>query len=219
MENKITFDFTKLSVVPIDNLRANSWNPKDKDTKEFADVKASIQGNGLRGFIVVRDNPIDNSPFEIIDGEQKWRACKELGFDKVVIYNEGKVEDKKAQELTLWWQVQVKFNELSLAKLVSSMIEQFGEINVPYDEDKIAEMQELVKFDWDNYKKSSTMPPSMPEGEMLKTFMVQVTITQLDIINQALNKARKAADGEITDSKALEFVCAEYINSIEGTVN
>ena len=218
MENKITLDFTKLSVVPIDEVRVNSWNPKDKDTKEFDDIKASIQENGLRGFIVVRENLIEKSPYEIIDGEQRWRACKELGFDKVVIYNEGKLEDKKAQELTLWWQVQVEFNELSLAKLVSGMIEQFGEISTPYDDKKIAEMQELAKFSFDNYKKTSTIPPSMPEGEMLKTFMVQLTTTQLDIVNQALDRAKKAADSEITDSKALEFVCIEFINMPEGTI-
>lgn len=220
MENNITLDFTKLSVVPIDEVRPNPWNPKDKDTKSFADVKASIQENGLRGFIVVRDNPIEGSPFEIIDGEQRWRACKELGFEKVAIYNEGKVDDQRAQELTLWWQVQVEFNELSLAKLVSQMIEQFGEIKTPYDEKKIAEMQELAKFSFDSYTKTNTTPPTMPEGEMLKTFMVQITTSQYDIVSQALNKAKDQAkehDGnnEITDSKALEFVCIEYINQSE----
>lgn len=220
MENNITLDFSKLAVVPIDQVRPNSWNPKDKDTKSFADVKASIAENGLRGFIVVRDNPIEGSPYEIIDGEQRWRACKELEFDKVVIYNEGQVADKKAQELTLWWQVQVEFNELSLAKLVSKMITDFGDIKTPYDEKKIAEMQELAKFSFDDYTKTGTTPPVMPEGEMLKTFTVQVTTSQYDVISQALNKARDVAkehDGntEITDSKALEFVCIEYINQAE----
>ena len=220
MENNITLDFSKLSVVPIDQVRPNPWNPKDKDTKSFADVKASIAENGLRGFIVVRDNPIEGSPYEIVDGEQRWRACKELEFDKVVIYNEGKISDQRAQELTLWWQVQVEFNELSLAKLVSKMITDFGDIKTPYDEKKIAEMQELAKFSFDDYTKTGTTPPQMPEGEMLKTFTVQVTTSQYDVISQALNKARDVAkehDGntEITDSKALEFVCIEYINQSE----
>lgn len=218
MENNISIDFTKLLVVPIDEVRANPWNPKDKDTKEFNDVKASIEANGLMSFIVVRDNPIEGSPYEIIDGEQRWRACKELGFDKVAIYNEGKVDEKKAKELTIWWQTQVDFNELSLAKLVSGMIEEFGSINSPYTEKTIAEMQELAKFSFENYTKTSTKPPEMPDSEMLKTFMVQVTTTQYDIISQALDKARKAVgeDTEITDSKALELVCAEYINTPDG---
>jgi len=226
-ENKtnIQLDFTKLSVVAIDQVRANTWNPKDKDTKEFADIKASIKENGLRGFIVVRENPIENSLYEIIDGEQRWRACKEEGFDKVVIYNEGKVEDKKAQELTLWWQVQVQFNELSLAKLITKMVADFGEIHTPYSEKKLQEMKELASFSFDQYKKTSTTPPMMPEppkGELLKSFMIQVTEGQYNIIQQALAKAKEIAKNEgaeITDSRALEFVCIEYINSSDTSIN
>lgn len=222
MENQtnIQLDFEKLLVVPIDEVRPNTWNPKDKDTKEFQDVKASIAENGLRGFIVVRENQKDNSKYEIIDGEQRWTACKELGFEKIVIYNEGVVDDKKAKELTLWWQVQVQFNELSLAKLVASMIEEFGEITSPYNEKKIKEMQELAKFNFDEYSKTNTTPPTMPTTDMLQTFTVQVTKDQYEIISRALDKAREMAkqedaNTEITDSRALEFVCIEFINQSE----
>ncbi len=220
MNNEITLDFKKLSVVSIDQLRPNTWNPKDKDTKEFNDVKASIEANGLRGFIVVRENPKDNVQYEIIDGEQKWTACKELGFEKVAIYNEGLVSDQAAQELTLWWQVQVPFNEMSLAKLVSKMIDQFGSINTPYDEKKIAEFQELAKFDFNNYSKHSTKPPEMPTGDLMKTFMVQVNKDAYEVIIQAINKAKKQAkessSGEVTDGRALEFVCVEYLDQADG---
>lgn len=226
MENNITLDFTKLLVVPIEQVQANTWNPKDKNTKQYQDVKASIVENGMRGFIVVRERPDlktepDVMKYEIIDGEQRFTACGELGFEKVPIYNEGIVDDRKAKELTLWWQTQVEFNELSLAKLVNSMIEEYGEITSPYNEKKIAEFQELANFSFDHYKKTDSTPPAMPEGELLKTFSVQVTTSQHDIIQMALLKARKAYESteDIMDGKALELVCAEYINAPEGSVN
>lgn len=218
MDKQITLDFTKLSVVDINQVRPNSWNPKDKDTKEFADVKASIQENGLRGFIVVRDNPSDGSLYEIIDGEQRWRACSELGFEKVVIYNEGAMDNKKAQELTLWWQVQVQFNELSLAKMITGMISEFGVINSPYSEKRIQEMKELAQFNFDNYKQTSTTPPP-PSGELLQTFMVQLTTSQFEVVNKALEKARKASEMDISNGRALEFIAIEYLNAPDGTVN
>jgi hypothetical protein len=225
MDNKITLDFTKLIVVPIEQVHANTWNPKDKDTKQYQDVKASIIENGMRGFIVVREREdlIGEDglmQYEIIDGEQRFTACSELEFDKVPIYNEGLVADKRAKELTLWWQTQVDFNELSLAKLVTSMIEQYGEITSPYTEKKIAELQELAKFSFDSYQKTDTTPPKMPEGELLKTLSFQVTTSQHDIIQAALSKVRKAYTGEldIMDGKAFELICAEYLNAPEGSI-
>lgn len=221
MDQEITLDPKKLDVIPIDSVRPNPWNPKDKDTKEFEEVKASIKANGLRGYIVVRTNSGQNpevDKYEIIDGEQRWRACKELNFQKVIVYNEGIVDDKRAKELTLWWDVHVEKNELSYAKLIASMIEQYGTIKTSLDEKKIVEMQELAKFNFDDYKKNATTPPP-PIGELLKTFMIQLTNSQYDIVQQALEKAKKASGTDITDSKALEFVCAEYINAPKGTVN
>lgn len=220
MSNEITLDPTKIDVVAIDSVRANTWNPKDNDTKEFLDVKESIRLKGLRGFIIVREKPIEGSKYEIIDGEQRWRACKELGFEKIIIYNEGEVSDKEAIELTVTWQAQVPFNELSIAKLVTTSIEKFGEFQSYFSEQKIKEMQELAKFDFEAYKNNAIIaPPPQQSGELLKSFMVQVTSSQYDIIQQALGKAKKASEAEITDSKALEFVCAEYLNALEGTVS
>lgn len=216
MENNLQLDFKKLEVVDLAQVRPNTWNPKDQNTKEYREVLESIRLNGLKGFISVRENPNNDSKFEIIDGEQRWRACKELAYTKIIIYNEGKVEDKKAKELTLWWQTQAPFNEISLAKMVASMVKEFGEIQTPYTEKRLEELKNLANFNWDKYKPAdNTTPP--PVGELLKSFMVQVTTSQYDIIQQALDKAKKEAKKEgnidITDSKALEFVCAEYINS------
>jgi hypothetical protein len=221
MENKIAIDLSKLQVVPIEQVRPNSWNPKDKDTKEYQDVKASIERKGLYGFIIVRENEKDGVPFEIIDGEQRYTACKELGYEKILIYNAGVVDDRTAQEDTIWMQVQAPFNELSLAKLISKMVEDYGSISTPYSQKKIEEMQELAKFSFDKYTQTSTKPPQMPSGDLLKTFSVQMPSDKYDILQNALDKARKAVkeespDLDVNDARALEFVCVEYLNQAEG---
>lgn len=212
-DTKITIDPKKLQVVDIKLVRPNTWNPKDKDTDEYKQVFASIKENGLMGFIVVRDNPQGESLYEIIDGEQRWNSCVEQDYTQIVIYNEGTVDDRRARELTVWWQAQVPFNKLSLAKMVTNMIEAYGDIHSYFNEKELADMQKLAKFNWDQYKPAASPPP--PIGELMKNFMVQVTASQLDIIQQALEKARKVSGEDITDSKALEFICVEYLTNPE----
>jgi len=86
--------------VPIDQVRPNTWNPKDKNTEEYEKVKLSIQKR-IRQPIIVRET--DTNSYEIIDGEQRWTACKELAFENVLVYNEGKVSDQEARELTIFF--------------------------------------------------------------------------------------------------------------------
>lgn len=203
-------DPTKILSVDIDSVRPNSWNPKDKDTKEFANVLASIKRHGMMNFIPVREN----NGYEIIDGEQRWRACKELGYTKMLIYNEGAVDDLRAKELTVWWQVQVPWNDLSLAKMITDMLEQYESIAVPFDEAELERMKKLAKFDFEQYSKDNMLTPP-PTADLLQNFMVQVTKDQFEVIRQALNKAIKDSGKEILDSEALEFVCASYLATPE----
>lgn len=215
MSNQLKLDFTKLKVVDINSIRPNEWNPKDRDTKEYQDVKRSIQVNGLKGFIVVREKTVDDCLYEIIDGEQRWTACKELGFTKIVIYNEGIVADKFAKELTLWWQVQVPFNETSLAKLVTNIVNEYGGIDTFYSTEELDHFREVTKF-VEDFSSLSTKPPQMGDNEVLQSFMVQMTTEQYDMLQQALQKVKDIADEEgldISDGRALELMCAEYITS------
>jgi hypothetical protein len=143
---KINFDQKKLKVVTIDEVRPNSWNPKDKNTVEYEKVKTSIQQHGQIQPIVVREN----KGYEIIDGEQKWTACKELGFKEVLVYNEGKMGDKEAKELTIAFQQQVPFNDLSLAKLVNEMVISYGEeLKIPYTELELKNIESTANYDFD----------------------------------------------------------------------
>jgi hypothetical protein len=205
MEQNITLDPAKLSVVLIDKIRPNTWNPKDKDTEEYKKIIESIKLKGQRQAIIVREN----NGFEIIDGEQRWRACKELGFEKVIVYNEGVMDDKSAQELTLWYQVQVPFNEIALAQMVVKMVTDFNDANTPYPPEKIEEMKELIKFDWDKYK-TGTMPPN-EVGVEIKTLVVPMTNEQYKIIQDAFQKVRSESDGEISDARCIELICADYL--------
>lgn len=125
---KETFEFDpkKLLKVEIDKVRENSWNPKSRDTKEYEDVKRSIEINGLTQPIFVRENNNGESEYEVLDGAHRLRACKELGYKEIYIYNEGDVADELAKSFTIFHQVQVPFDK----KLLKPLVLELNEVSI-----------------------------------------------------------------------------------------
>jgi len=137
---KIVFNKTKLKRVPINSIRANTWNPKDPDTVEYARVKRSIELKGLRKPIVIRTGG------EIIDGEQRWKACLELGFKGILVYDEGDLSDQEAKELTIMYQQQVPFNDTELPLLIRELMAD-GDFELPYNPSEIDDILSMLEAD------------------------------------------------------------------------
>ena len=146
MNGSLEFDVTKILLVAINDVRPNSWNPKLRDTDEYKKIVESIKVNGFKNPIIVRENDNGDSKYEILDGEQRWRACKELGLEKIYIFNEGVVPDEKAKSVTIWTQVQIPFDELALAPLIVELNDL--EMNIPYTEEQIQDFTNMLNFDF-----------------------------------------------------------------------
>jgi len=70
--------------IPIEQIQPNPFQPRkafDRDSLE--ELKASIKEKGLVQPITVR--PVDGG-YELIAGERRWRACKELGMREIPAY-------------------------------------------------------------------------------------------------------------------------------------
>ena len=100
------FNPENIEKVSIDSVYPNSYNPKVKDSKEYSDVVESLKQNGLMSFIFVREVEGEDG-YEIVDGEHRYLAAKELGYKEIYIYNLGKISEEEARALTLWLEVQV----------------------------------------------------------------------------------------------------------------
>lgn len=210
----IHFEPTQLKIVPINQVRPNTWNPKDKRSKEFETVKKSLETKGLRLPVVVRETGEKETPYEIIDGEQRWTAWGDLGNETVLIYNEGKVNDKEARELTIWYEQKVPFNEVKLAELISQMVVDYENLELPFDPSQIQEMVELVKFDWDSYKVTDDGKKEGEEDEEFRTLSVTMTKEQYEVVQNAIELVKvKAQAEEMSEARALELICAEFLGS------
>lgn len=194
----ITYDQSKLKVVKLGDVRPNSWNPKEKDHENIKKIEQNIKRIGFNEPIRVREN----DGFEIIDGEQRWTAARNLGLEEVVIYNEGKLTDEEARAATLWWQVQVPFDDIKLAYEVAALADL--DVEVPYSESEIADFKELADFSFDDY--NSERPDDDPD---IRTISIKTTLEQYDIIMLAIDGVM--ARDDCTDSQALERICADFL--------
>lgn len=162
------FDPENIQIVGIDEVRPNSWNPKLENTPEYQKIVESIQVNGFKSPIIVREV---EEGYEICDGCQRWNAAKQLGFDKIYIYNLGKVSDSEAKSITIWMETQVKFDELQLAPLVAELNDL--QITMPYNEDEVQDFINMLHFDF--------------EGDGKINLSVKCTPEQFDKIKECLN--------------------------------
>lgn len=208
---QVDYDPSKVKKVSIKKVVPNTWNPKDKKTEDYEKVKESIFQKGLRGTIAVRQHPEFKTKYEIIDGEQRYTAAKELGYEEIYIYDEGEVSDKDARELTIWWQQQVPFNRVDEALLVNELVSAYpiDQIELPYSEKEMKALQELAQFDFNQFTDEEA-------DETLggaKVFKVAMTPEAFDIVMKAIKHIMK--DAECNEGRALELMSADYIASIE----
>jgi len=107
--------------IPIDQIEPNPWNPNRMSKREFEALKQEIQKRGQIYPIVVRE--LENGKYQIIDGEHRWKAMKELGYRTIKIINLGKVDDRLAKILTVNLnQIRGEFDIEALYTLIESMI-------------------------------------------------------------------------------------------------
>src|SRR3990167_784919 len=201
----ISFDIKKVKVVPITEVRANSWNPKEKNTKEYRKIVESIKKDGVKSPVIVRESDDGTTKYEIIDGEQRYTALNELKSKDIIIYNSGEVSDIDAKNETLWWQLQVPFDNIKLVPLVTELM--MAEIEMPFE---VGFIQELT--DIDNLNLEDLLKPQ--DDDFLngaKTLKLSMPEDAFDIIMDAIKKVQKENDN-ISESRALELICADYLS-------
>jgi ParB family chromosome partitioning protein len=70
-----------LRELPVGEIRPNRYQPRRAfDAAALKELKDSLQGNGLLQPVVVRRA---GSGFELVAGERRWRAARELGWKRI----------------------------------------------------------------------------------------------------------------------------------------
>lgn len=195
------YDPKNIKKVKIDEVEVNDYNPKAKETKEYQNVVKSLRINGLQQPIMVREL---NGKYVIVDGEQRYTAAKELGFEEIYIYNFGEISDEDAKATTIWMEVQVPFDQIDLAPIALELHEQGFEL--PFTDLQLDDFKHIAEFDFDSYVAEDNLP--VKDDNSVKTYQLKIKLSkeQLDEINEAI---KAMVEGEnIVEAHALELLVA-----------
>lgn len=136
----------KLQTVHIGGIVPNTWNYNEQSEEMLEKTKENLKAFGQMRPIVVREY---EEGYEIINGFHRWLSCKELGFDKVLVNNLGKVSDKEAKLLTILLnELKGNPNAIKLAKLIDSLYlsESWQELSnlIPFTDDEIENFRKIA---------------------------------------------------------------------------
>lgn len=174
--------------VPVSEVHFNDWNPKQKRTVEYEKVKESVKLNGQLAPIVVREI---KDGYEVLDGEQRFTAIKDLGLKEVWIANLGKVKDADAKSLTIWMEQNVPFDDKLLGDL---LLELKGQVELPYTDAEI----ELISGVFADEDETEEDEESLPEDPTIK-WSLSFYKEDIAMVKQTYKTALESLTGSTED--------------------
>ena len=204
------YDPKNIQKVKVSELIFNDWNPKSND-KEYQKVKESLEVNGLMSAVFVRET---DDGLELVDGNQRVRAAKELGYTEIYVYNLGRISETEAKQLVLFMQLQVPFETDMLAPIVVEL-DTLG-MTLPYNEKELEKFHELEAFDMDTAFKDEE-PIEEPENEevkeKLKSYKIKLDPEDFDQVRSAIDKV--VMEETVNEGKALELLLEHGLDFLE----
>ncbi len=124
-ENEDSDNTHLLTTIQVDKIKANPLQPRsDFNHARLNELKQSIAENGIIQPVAVRK--VDDG-YELISGERRLRAIRELGYDRIPAYIIACESDDQLLELALIENIQREnLNPIELAKAYQQLQTEYG---------------------------------------------------------------------------------------------
>lgn len=150
--------------VRIEDIVPNKWNPNVQDEQLFKKEIESIKAHGFLDPILVREK---DEIYEIVDGEHRYKACKELDYEEIIIESLGEISDGEAKVLT------IKLNNLrgqddilKRAAILKQLSE--GQLQLlPFNKEEMEEEIKLLDFDFSQYENAEVPDEEKEESQQI----------------------------------------------------
>jgi len=203
-------------VVPIELIEPNPWNPNAMDEAMFEKELASIRKFGFVDPLTVREmhHPMGlDDWYEIIDGEHRWRAAKELGLTELPCWNLGVIDDDDARELTIVLnETRGQSDRERLRTLLDDLISRRGEGPIreimPFDRARFDEIIGKMHVDWTALEERRE---AIQSAGRWKELVFRVPHDSARKIEDALDQV-KEREGFDDTWRALEMICQDAVS-------
>jgi len=200
-------------------LYPNPWNVNEMDEFMFQKELESIRQFGFVDPLLVRPHPWEKDAYQIIDGEHRWRAGRELGMEYFPA-NVIDVDDDTAQQLSIVLnETRGRANETKLSSLVRSLVDKRGEAVVrvlPFTSERLMQMvaEKEEQVDFAALAERQKILAKRREGS--GAWVERVYRLPRDSAEEVVDKAiHKVLDEEglpaDQDWKALELIMADFL--------
>lgn len=141
--------------IEIKKLKKARWNYKTDDSTKMSKLVENMKRIGQVENLLIRE--MDGGFYEVLNGNHRLDALRELKQKKVMCFNFGKIEKREAQRIAIETnETKFESDPLKLAKTMNDLIKDVGleeiEITMPYSVKEMEDMSKLVNFDWGQYE-------------------------------------------------------------------
>lgn len=138
--------------VDINSVFPNKWNPNSQKGEMFSKLVKNIRELGQIDPVLCRQLP--DNVYEIVDGEHRFHACREIGNTTIAILNLGHVDDSLAKVLTINMNnIRGTDDVLKRAQMIKEIEE--GQLSLlPFSKDEIEFEKQLLDFDFSKFDKA-----------------------------------------------------------------
>ena len=200
----------KLIKLPINKIITNPNQPRKYfDDEKMEELKESIKNNGLIQPIVVRK--LESGKYEIIAGERRFRACRELGLESIEVLkiNAG---NSKSYEFSVLENIQREnLNPVEEAESYIMLMEVYG-----YTQEKLAEKLGKTRSSISNKTRILKLPEKVKEmvkkGDL--SYGHARTLLGINDTEEITDLAKKIIDKKYS-VREVEKIVKKYSKKIE----
>ncbi len=207
--------FQTVSLIDVEHIRPNSWNPNAMGRATYESLVASIKGRGFRSAIYVL--PADQDGVHtIVDGEHRWRAAKESGLLHVPCVVLPANQDEAMMDTLAMNQLRGGLVPVKVALVIAELSKRIPvdvlEKELGFEDHELEDQLELLKLP-DDINKTIELQAEMEEREALQVVTFVMRKPQAELVEQVINDVEKEVDGPNPRGRALEVIVKSYLRA------